>query len=474
MIIGGLAAGAIVIARYVLASEAPDLHGTARWADDAEVRASGLLAPRRYLPRWLRRPVVRIGLLAPLKPRDGIYLGAWRAHGRLNYLRDCGPGHVLVEAPTRAGKGVNTMVPTLLAWPHSALIHDFKGELWGLTAGARKRMGQLCFKFDPTDPGNPGVKYNPLAEVRLRTPYETADVQNIVQILVDPDGRGFEHDNHWMQAGMALLTGAILHILYIESAKTLRGLIGLLSDPEATIEETIKGIMTAEHDPGGTMGWITGRGEPTHTHPVVAESMREVLNKAEKERSAVISEVVRRLPVFRDPLIAAATEYSELRIDDLVNHERPASLYLSVPNDSRGRLKPLMRLMVNQIIGRMTARLAYKDGRAVAPHRRPLLLMLDEFALLGHFEVFAEALSHIAGFGLRACLAVQSFTQLYEPTGGTNRSPAIATAWCASPLTNSKPPKRFPAWWAWPVCAMPIARRPIVVPAVPSRRWRVP
>lgn len=409
-----LAVGAINVTRWCLSNRTPDLHGSARWAGAPDVRATGFLASRRCLPRWLHRALVRVGAFKPLKPRDGIYLGAWRVRGTTHYLRDCGQGHVLLEAPTRAGKGVNTMVPTLLTWRHSALIHDFKGELWELTAGARKQRGQLCFKFNPTDPDNPGVKYNPLEEVRLRTPHEAADVQNIVQMLVDPDGRGFANDNYWVAAGMALLTGAILHILYAEPVKTLRGLIGLLSDPASPIDETINRMMTAEHDPTGAMGWRTLRGEPTRTHPIVAESMREVLNKAEKERSGVVGEVVRRLPIYRDPLIAAATEYSEFRIDDLVNHERAASLYLIVPYEHRDRLRPLMRLMINQMVRRLTAKLAYKNGRPVSPHRRPMLLMLDEFALLGHFEPFAEAMSHMAGFGLRACLAVQSLSQIYK------------------------------------------------------------
>ena len=142
--------------------------------------------------------------------------------------------------------------------------------------------------------------------------------------------------------------------------------------------------------------------------------MRAVLNTAEKERSGIISEIVTRLPLFRDPLIAEATEYSEFRIDDLVNHKRPASLYLTVPRESCDRLRPLMRLMLNQIVRRLTEKLAYKDGRPVSPHRRPLLLMLDEFALFGRFEEFAESMNHIAGFGLRACLAVQSLSQLHE------------------------------------------------------------
>ena len=181
--------------------------------------------------------------------------------------------------------------------------------------------------------------------------------------------------------------------------------------------ETIERIMTAEHDPDGTMGWRTSRGVPTRTHPLVAESMREVLDKAEKERSGVVSEVVTRLPLYRDPLIDAATAYSDFRIDDLVNHDQPVSLYLVVPLESRDRLKPLTRLMINQIVRRLTATLAFKNGRAVSPHRHPLLLMLDEFGLLGRFEVFAEAMSHMAGFGLRACLAVQSFNQIYEAYG---------------------------------------------------------
>ena len=178
----------------------------------------GFSRPPHYLPRWLRRLAGTLGLAASAAAARSASIlapgGRWADH----YLRDCGPGHVLVMAPTRSGKGVNTMVPTLLTWPHSALIHDFKGELWPLTAGARQHMGQLCLKFDPADPDDTSVKYNPLEEVRLRTAYETEDVQNIVQMLVDPRRARAQHD-HWVQAGTALLTGAILHMLYAEPSQ---------------------------------------------------------------------------------------------------------------------------------------------------------------------------------------------------------------------------------------------------------------
>ena len=79
------------------------------------------------------------------------------------YLRHEGPEHVLAFAPTRSGKGVGLVIPTLLSWPASAVIHDIKGENWNLTAGWRSRCSH-CLLFNPTDPLS--AAYNPLLEVR--------------------------------------------------------------------------------------------------------------------------------------------------------------------------------------------------------------------------------------------------------------------------------------------------------------------
>lgn len=403
-----IAVAAIHAARQSFAdADAPDLYGTARFADERECREIGFLAPLRRAARY-RGP-------APL--RDGIYLGLWKPQGkrRGHYLRDCGVGHVIVTGPTRSGKGINTIVPTLLTWRHSALVHDFKGELWHLTAGARRQAGQVVMKFDPTRPTE-SIRYNPLEEVRLGTIHEIADVQNIVQMLIDPEGRGFM-DDHWKETAAPLFTGAILHILYAEPNKTLRGLIGLLSDPSVHIDDTIKRMLNAVHDPQNRHGWRTFRGAPTQTHPTVAESMREVMNKAEKERASIVSEVGKRLAIYRDPMVAQVTDASEFKISHLMNHERPVSLYLSIPWESRDRLKPVMRLVLNQIIHKLATDLEFQNGRPVSAHKRPMLLMLDEFPLLGRFEVFAEALAHMAGFGIRACIIAQDLTQIHSAYG---------------------------------------------------------
>ena len=87
----------------------------------------------------------------------GIFLGR---HDR-RYLRHDGPEHVMAFAPTRSGKSVGLVVPTLLGWTGSAVIHDIKGENWELTAGWRSKFSH-CLLFNPTD--SRSARYNPLLE----------------------------------------------------------------------------------------------------------------------------------------------------------------------------------------------------------------------------------------------------------------------------------------------------------------------
>src|SRR5690606_17199113 len=162
-------------------------YGSARWATKGEIDRAGLFND------------------------NGVFLG--RLRGR--YLRHHGPEHIMGFAPTRSGKGVGLVIPTLLSWTGSAIIHDIKGENWQLTAGWRARFSHVLL-FNPTDQRS--AKYNPLLEVR-KGANEVRDVQNIADILVDPEG-ALERRNHWEKTSHSLLVGAILHILYAEEEKT--------------------------------------------------------------------------------------------------------------------------------------------------------------------------------------------------------------------------------------------------------------
>ncbi|MGO7542353.1 conjugal transfer protein TraG [Rhizobium ruizarguesonis] len=346
-----------------------ETYGSARWAGPAEIKAAGLLGA------------------------DGVLLGK---HDR-DYLRHDGPEHVLCFAPTRSGKGVGLVVPSLLTWPGSAIVHDIKGENWTLTAGFRARHGQVLL-FDPTNAQS--AAYNPLLEVR-KGEWEVRDVQNIADILVDPEG-SLEKRNHWEKTSHALLVGAILHVLYAEVDKTLAGVGAFLSDPKRPIESTLAAMMKTAH---------LGDAGP---HPVIASAARELLNKSDNERSGVLSTAMSFLGLYRDPVVAEVTRRCDWRIVDIVGGKHPTTLYLVVPPSDINRTKPLIRLILNQVGRRLTEDLQAKGNR----HR--LLLMLDEFPALGRLDFFESALAFMAGYGLKAFLISQSLNQIEKAYGPNN------------------------------------------------------
>lgn len=142
---------------------------------------------------------------------EGVFLG-YLDDG--TYLRDNAKTHTLLIAPTRSGKGVGHIVPTLLTWKGSTVVTDVKGENWELTSGYRKsQLGNDVFMFKPTAEGS--CHYNPLGEIRIGTPHEMGDLQLVTKILVDPQGKGSEGENaHWVNNAWQLLQGVVLHLLY--------------------------------------------------------------------------------------------------------------------------------------------------------------------------------------------------------------------------------------------------------------------
>ena len=368
---GFIAIAAAILMSIIRAREARNIatYGSARWAEDKEIRAAGLLGP------------------------DGVVLGR---HTQ-DYLRHDGPEHVLCFAPTRSGKGVGLVVPTLLTWPGSCIVHDIKGENWTLTAGFRAKHGRVLL-FDPTNARSSA--YNPLLEVR-QGEWEVRDVQNIADILVDPEG-SLDKRNHWEKTSHSLLVGAILHVLYAEKDKTLAGVANFLSDPRRPVEATLRAMMDTPHL--GEAG----------VHPVIASSARELLNKSENERSGVLSTAMSFLGLYRDPVVARVTARCDWRIADLVGSRQPVTLYLVVPPSDINRTKPLIRLILNQIGRRLTEELTTSGKR----HR--LLLMLDEFPALGRLDFFESALAFMAGYGLKGFLIAQSLNQIERAYGPNN------------------------------------------------------
>jgi len=309
----GFAATLIVVAllnihqNRKLTENTEDLHGSARWANEEDIQQSGLT-----------------------NQKHGVYIGAWHDEktDRLEYLKHAGPEHILAFAPTRSGKGVGLVIPTLLGWEESAVIFDIKGENWDRTAGYRVAAGCVCFRFAPVEEHS--ARFNPLAEVRIGTLREVSDAQNIAEMLCR-SGKESSHDEHWIKSATSLITGLILHLCYVAKRKnrfaTLaelsNSLTPLMSDLTMPLDlegmdeqqinvarEYFSQIMRTPHVES-TSYWHLRDGQKTLVHPVVLEKMQEMLNREDKEFSGVLSTAKTTLILYSDPLVQRSIEESD-------------------------------------------------------------------------------------------------------------------------------------------------------------------
>lgn len=415
----GLAIAKMVISNTAKANQF--LHGSARWAEKKDIQAAGLL-PR---PRTILEVVT--GKEAPTS--TGVYVGGWEGKdGSFCYLRHSGPEHVLCYAPTRAGKGVGLVVPTLLSWSASAVITDLKGELWALSAGWRKKHAQnKVLRFEPAS-SNGGIRWNPLDEIRLGTEFEVGDVQNLTQLIVDPDGKGLE--SHWQKTAFALLVGVILHALYKAQTDgiyaTLPSVDAMLADPNRDVEELWMEMATYGHVDG-------------QNHHAIGSAARDMMDRPVEEAGSVLSTAKSYLSLYRDPVVARSVDKSEFRIKDLMHQDAPASLYIVTQPNDKARLRPLVRIMVNMIVRLLADKMDFENGRPKANYKHRMLMMLDEFPSLGKLDILQESLAFVAGYGIKCYLICQDINQLKSRETGYGRDETI-TSNCH--VQNAYPPNR--------------------------------
>jgi type IV secretion system protein VirD4 len=447
--VSGLGLIVLVVAKMVLANSSKSnkyLHGSARWANIKDIRGAGLLPESRSL--W--QAVTGQALAAS----DGVYVGSWLdKKGNQHYLRHNGPEHILCYAPTRSGKGVGLVLPTLLSWPESVIITDLKGELWAMTSGWRQKYAKnKVLRFEPAV-SNGGVCWNPFDEIRIGTDNEVGDVQNLATLVVDPDGKGLE--SHWQKTAQALLVGLFLHSLYKAKNEgipaSLPAVDAMLSDPNRDVGELWMEMCAYGH--------VNGQ-----NHPVVGAAARDMMDRPDEEAGSVLSTAKSYLSLFRDPIVGRNVSRSDFRIKDLMNYDDPVSLYIVTQPNDKVRLRPLVRIMLNMTVRlladkmefeRVTKELPWwtqlltKVGFSSPPlpfvrtkktYKHRLLGMLDEFPSLGKLEILQESLAFVAGYGIKFYLICQDINQLRSRETGYGHDETI-TSNCH--VQNAFPPNRI-------------------------------
>lgn len=367
------------------------------WGGDADARQAGL----------------RCGF--------GAILGQF--HGRLLTSGDLRP--TLVTGGTRSGKGRGHVVPTLLSWTDSVLVHDPKSELWTITAGWRTGFSH-ALRLDPRDPAS--ARWNPLAEI-LPGPGELAQVQRLVAILSDPGGVR-DDEAIWDKAASEILEAVILHVLYTaaDQEKTLLKARELLADLDAAADVMTKTLHRA--GPGG---------EP-ETHPFIRTAVTGYAAMHDRFRTSVQGTARSYLKWLAGEDVERVLSASDFRLGDLMCADAPMSLYVQVAPADAAALRPFVRLLFYAAAQALTAR--ERADAAGRPKRRPLLMLMDEFPLLGRLAFFEKSLRLLSGYGVKTMFVAQSLNDIvetYGPHNGILDNCAVYTAFSAlDPLTQEK------------------------------------
>ncbi len=374
-----------------------DIHGTAQWATKKDIKQAGLFAT------------------------EGVYVGGWLEKSwfglkKMRYLMHNGPENILAFAPPRSGKGVGLVIPTLFSWPESAIILDIKGENFEHTAGRRKKLGHKILRFEPTDSTGTASRFNPLAEIRLNSLDAVGDAQRIAEILADSGLKDDGSNKYFRDAASTFATGAILHTLVLCSSQgkvaNLADLLHTMTDENLVngIKDLFTNMLETEH---AKLLQATFKAMPEDEAKAIERTIKssavESSSKGDRELGSVFGSIANTLNKLQSPIIAANTSASDFTIDDLVNYEKPVSLYLVLRPSDLDITRPLIRIMLNQILRRLT--------ETLEPNKHRLLLMLDEFAQLGKMDILKESLAFMTGYGIKAYLILQDLTQLHEVYG---------------------------------------------------------
>jgi type IV secretion system protein VirD4 len=327
---------------------------------------------------------------------DGLLIGRDIGTGKL--MRYDGPAHLLTLAPTRAGKGVGTVIPNLLTVPRSVLVIDPKGENAKIAGEARKRFGAVHI-LDPFGvTGMPASAYNPLGRLDAKSLDLGEDAASLAEALVmDPPGQVSEA--HWNEEAKALLSGLIMFAVAHEDLdrKTLATVREYLTLPPAKFRALLE-LMQDTDAAGG----------------LIARAANRFLGKSDREAASVMSSAQRHTHFLDSPRIVATTARSDFQFSAL-RHDL-TSIFLVLPPNRLDAYSRWLRLLVAQALQDI-ARDAEAAQAGSERLNQPALFLLDEFAALGRLEAVERAMGLMAGYGLQLWPILQDMSQLKDLYG---------------------------------------------------------
>lgn len=380
----------VVVFTALFSKPKRELHGSARFANDAEIRRAG------FLPNDKER--AKLQTKKPSNP--SILIGKHKN----KFLEFFGNEFMFVAAPTRSGKGVAIVIPNLLHYPDSVMVLDVKNENWDLTAGFRAKYQDVyLFSPNPTPQIVNGEKiyrshrYNPLDYISRDEFERMKDIGDIANIFF-PANSGNDTSDYFNSQAQRLFTGLVLYMIETpERPCTLAELIKLTTPTAMPLHEWIPDVINKRKE------------EERELSVECIEAMMAFVNvDSDNTRSSILATLMSPLNVFTDPMVATATSKSDFRFDDV--RRKKMTIYVGIQPNELERFSKLLNVFFSQLININTRVLPEHDPNL----KYQCLVLLDEFTSLGRVNIIQKSIAYIAGYNVRLMPIFQSTSQVED------------------------------------------------------------
>ena len=418
------------------------IHGTARFATKKDLKNFGMLQEHGVVCGELANAKVTYKIDAV---KASLVLHCKKI---AELICHSGRTNTLILLPTRAGKGVSFIIPTLLSYgvpvyqwvkkkflffkikerkeiagKGSVVVFDPKGENFAATAGYRSKFSRVI-PFRPLDPDNNTAHYNPIWEIPDSPSEAFSWADTISEIFFGGDSAKAASDGatqYFNNTARDIFSGVVLHVRFCKDIpwkeKNLATVLHVFS--QATDDDKKEGQQKDDEETGGPGGkmlddMINSDHGNQQIHQLIVEAANRSKIQTPKERASTYSTVFSKISLFQDPLLANATAYSDFSVDDFITSKNAISLYLIVPYNHIKRISPVFRMIITFMIKK------FSSGETNANEVKlkiPCLFLLDEFPVLGYFPDIALNAGILAGYGVTFMIICQALNQLVDVYG---------------------------------------------------------
>lgn len=374
------------------------IYGNARLATDIDLSKS------TFFPTDKERQESKVYTYPPIligKQFKGRYKG--------KYIYFHGQQFLILYAPTRSGKGVGIVIPNCINYPHSMVVLDIKLENWFLSAGYRKViLGQECFLFAPAgyadnqEEAKKGFikshRWNPLDCVGRSDIQRSGDLEKIAAMLIPSSD-----DPIWSDSARKLFCGLALYLLDKERYHLVQKKKGVTGVPDVLVSMSAVMKLSVPESGQKLSTWMGSEiDQRSYLSDETKSLFREFMSAPDKTQGCIITNFSSPLSIFRNPITAAATDYSDFDIRQV--RKKPMSIYLGLTPDALITHSKLVNLFFSMFVNENTKELPEQNPEL----KYQCMVLLDEFTSMGKSEIIEKGVGFTAGFNIRFVVILQN------------------------------------------------------------------